>query len=87
MCAIGKYTIVSQTAIITITAENLMRSTVAPSISAAVIAANVIWNEMNTYSLMTSSVKVAAVLSGVTPDRKYLPQPTTALPSGPNAVP
>ncbi len=30
---------------------------------------------------------VAAVLSGVTPDRKYLPQPTTALPSGPNAVP
>ncbi len=63
-----------------------MRSAVAPSTSAAVIAAKVIWKQTNTYSLMTSSEKVAAVLSGVTVERKAVPQLKKALPSGPNAV-
>ena len=54
--------------------------------TAAVIAAKVIWKLMKTYSLMTSSLKVAAVLSASVPVRKALPQLKKALPSGPKAV-
>ena len=77
---------VSQIGTNTITAVNFMRSAVAPRIRAAVMAAKVIWKLMKTYSLMTSSLKVAAVLSAVVPVRKALPQLKKALPSGPNAV-
>ena len=67
-------------------AENFSRSTVAPSTSAAVIAAKVIWKLTKTYSLMTSSLNVAAVLSVVTWLRNRLPQLKKAFPSGPKAV-
>ena len=60
--------------------------------SAAVIAAKVIWKLTNTYSGMaTPSLKVAAVVSGVTPARNALPSPATkglrlSGASGPNAM-
>lgn len=79
---------VSHTAANAITAENFMRSTTEPRTSAIVIAANVIWKQMNTYSgISTPAVKVAAWLAGVTPARNHLPQLMKALPSGPNARP
>ena len=68
------------------TALNFMRSAVAPRISAAVMAAKVIWKLMKTNSLMTSSVKVAAVLAASVCDRNRLPQLKKAFPSGPKAV-
>jgi len=43
--------------------------------SAGVMAANVIWNMMKMYSGMTASEKVAAVLSGVTPERNSFAKP------------
>jgi len=53
-----------------------MRSAKAPTISAGVIAANVIWKAMKRYSGRTTpSVKVAAVVSVVTPARNSLPKP------------
>ena len=53
-----------------------MRSAKAPTISAGVITANVIWKTMNRYSGMTTpSVKVADVESTVTPERNTLPTP------------
>ncbi|QYU69137.1 hypothetical protein J4558_03040 [Leptolyngbya sp. 15MV] len=61
---------VSQIGTKAISAENFSRSAVAPRISAAVIAANVIWKLMKTYLLITSSVKVAAVLLASVPVRK-----------------
>jgi hypothetical protein len=58
------------------TAENLMRSANAPTISAGVMQAKVIWKAMKTYSGMTKpSEKVAAVESGVTPTGTALPKP------------
>ena len=78
---------VSQIAPNTMTAENFIRSTTDPSTSARVMAAKVIWKEMNTYSEITSSEKVAAVLELSTPARKNLPQLMKALPSGPKARP
>ena len=53
-----------------------MRSAKAPTISAGVMQANVIWKQMKTNSGMTMPlVKVAAMLSGVTPARNALPKP------------
>ena len=53
-----------------------MRSAKAPTISAGVITAKVIWKAMNRYSgSATPSVKVAAVESTVTPARNSLPKP------------
>lgn len=69
-----------------ITALNFIRSAVAPRISAAVMAAKVIWKLMKTYSLITSSVNVAAVLEASIPARNGTPQLKKALPSGPKAV-
>ena len=58
------------------TAENFARSAKAPMMRAGVIAAKVIWKAMKTYSGSTTPpVKVAAVVSGVTPARKTLPRP------------
>ena len=69
-------------------AANFIRSTTDPRTSATVIAAKVIWKLMKTYSgISTPSVKVAAWLEAVTPDRKNLPQEMKALPSGPKARP
>ncbi len=78
---------VSQIGANTISAANFMRSTTEPMTSEMVIAAKVIWKQIKTYSEITASLNVAAVLSGVTPARKYLPQAMNLLPSGPKAVP
>lgn len=77
---------VSQIGTKTMTAVNFIRSAVAPEIRAAVMAAKVIWKLMKTYSLMTSSENVAAVLSVSVPVRNRLPQLKKLLPSGPKAV-
>ena len=49
MWASGRYTANIQTAMNAITAEYFMRSAIAPTISAGVIIANVIWNIANTF--------------------------------------
>ncbi len=46
MCAIGKYTNVTHSGMNSATAENFMRSAKAPTISAGVMQANVIWKQM-----------------------------------------
>jgi hypothetical protein len=58
------------------TAENLMRSAKAPTISAQVMAANVAWKATKLSSGMTTPLlKVAATESGVMPDRNTLLKP------------
>ena len=47
MCAIGKYTNVTHSGMKSAIAENFMRSAIAPTISAGVMQANVIWKQMN----------------------------------------
>ena len=54
-------------------AENFMRSANAPTISAGVMMAKVIWKVMNTASGNSAVEEVR--LSGVTPTRKALPNP------------
>jgi hypothetical protein len=65
-----------------ITAENLARSAKAPTISATVMAAKVLWNETNTYSGMVVN---APKVSVVTPLRNILSSPPKKLPSPVNA--
>ena len=50
MCAIGRYTTVSQSRVNTSNDENFIRSAMAPTISAGVMMAKVIWNITNTLS-------------------------------------
>ena len=58
------------------TAENLMRSAKAPTISAQVMAAKVAWKAMKVSSEMTTPLlKVAATESTVTPLRNSLSRP------------
>jgi len=75
-------------AVNTIMVENLARSIVPPTTSAAVMAAKVIWKAMKMYSgISTPSLKVAAPESAVTPFRKTLPKSAMkALPVSPNAI-
>jgi len=55
-----------------------MRSAMEPTIRAGVIAANVIWKQMYTYSgITTPSLNVSALVSGVMPARKALLKPPT----------
>ena len=46
MCAIGKYTNVTHSGMKSAIAENFMRSAIAPTISAGVMQAKVIWKQM-----------------------------------------
>ena len=66
----GAYTTVSQIAMNRSTALNFMRSAKAPTISAGVMMAKVIWNVMNTDSGM-----VPLMESTVTPARNILSSP------------
>ena len=76
MWAIGKYEKVPHRTENTKTALNFTRSAKAPMMRAGVMAAKVIWKAMNRYSGITMpGVKVAAMLSTVTPDRNSLPVP------------
>ena len=55
-----------------------MRSAIEPTISAQVIAANVIWKQTYTYSgITTPSENVSALVSGVMPARNALENPPT----------
>ena len=58
------------------TAANFMRSAKAPTMSAGVIAAKVIWKQTYTSSeILASTLNVAALESGVTPIRNALEKP------------
>ncbi|MNH21178.1 hypothetical protein D3C79_809750 [compost metagenome] len=75
MCAIGAYTRVNQMPMNTSIAENFMRSAKAPTISAGVMMAKVIWKVMNTASGNNAVAEVR--FSGVTPLRNALEKPPT----------
>ena len=67
---------VTHKAVNSMIAENRIRSAKAPTISAGVMQAKVIWKAIKIYSgIITPSVKVSASLADVTPARNNLPVP------------
>ena len=73
--ATGKYTIVTQMATNSVQPQNLVRSAIAPEISAGVMIANISWNIANTSTGIARRGLTVSTASGLPRPTKSLVQP------------